>query len=102
MNAWPVSRPITTSSSQYARDVNSSAMSLRTRTARSRERKEDLLDVGVRLAGALSQIVECAARDEPSIVEQQQPVADAHCVVELVNGQDERATALCRRSQCID
>src|SRR6185369_6131976 len=81
MNAWPTSGPIIINVSQNAREANSSPRSLRKRTLR--ERKEGLFDV-TQLGGR-------AGRHHPSVVEQQQPVADARGVVQLMDGEDERA-----------
>src|SRR5207244_1311305 len=82
MKPCPASTPTISSSSHSDRAASSSAISLR---ARSRERKEDLLQIAAQLG-------QRSFGDGASVVEQEEAVADARGVGELVDGEDERAS----------
>src|SRR5689334_14288988 len=91
MNPWPTSGPIMTSRIHQAREASSSRISLAARSA-LRERKEDLLEPALADAGLRAQLVESAFARDASAAEQDQTVADARRVGQLVNGEEERAS----------
>src|SRR5689334_17494784 len=85
MKLIPVSGPATSSSSANDVEPNSSR--------RSFERKEHLFEIGLRPSDASAQLGQIAGGDGAPVVEQEKAVADARRVGELMNGEDERASA---------
>src|SRR4029077_18153263 len=62
-------------------------------SAASGERKEDLLQSGLRHSGARAQLGKRAGAANVAVDEQHEAVADALGVEQLVNGQNQRASA---------
>src|SRR5947209_20359132 len=83
MKLSPASSPTINSSSQNERAANSSAISLRTR---SRERKERLLQIA-------AQLRQRPLGHRAPAVEEEETIADARGVGELMDGEDHRAAA---------
>src|ERR1044072_2118626 len=80
MNACPTSGPTAIIVSQKAREANNSPRSLRRRALK---RKEDLFQI--------AELRRRSGGDDFSVVEQQQAIADARRVLQLVDREDERA-----------
>src|SRR3982751_1227506 len=95
MKACPTSGPRRTRSTSHAHDAASSRRSLsrrRRQGASLGEGKEDLLDVRAGSAGACAQLIERSLADDASIAEEHQPIADARRVLQLMDGEEQRAS----------
>src|SRR3954466_9191796 len=95
MKACPTSGPRRTRSTSHAQDAASSRRSLSSRRRQGAslgEGKEDLLDVRAGPAGACPQLVERSLADDASVAEEDEAIADARRVVQLMNGEEQRAS----------
>src|SRR5947209_16577578 len=94
--ACPTSGPSTTSNTIHARELASSRRSLSNSSRHaptSRERKKDLLDVGVGTIGARAELVERAFADDASVAQQHESVANPGGIVQLVDREQQRSPA---------